>query len=193
MARGMWAAACLGARNPGWMRCRPFAIVKAPRLKPFAGQEEEVLSCALDRLPRSRRNHMPRLFRLDGTQRRDPAVETWLQDHAGELGEIAQHWFEVLRSCGEDVQEVLHDGHPTACVEDLAFAYVNAFTSHVNVGFFHGAELEDPQGILEGSGRFMRHVKLRPGGAVDPVALTALIASAYADMKGHLPFPEGDG
>ena len=104
--------------------------------------------------------------------------------HTGELGAIAQRWFDVMRGCGDDVREVLHDGHPTACVGDAAFGYVNAFTSHVNVGFFLGAELDDPAGLLEGNGKFMRHVKLRPETDVDTVALTKLIKTAYADMKG---------
>ena len=99
---------------------------------------------------------------------------------------IAQHWFEVIRDCGDDVRELLHDGHPTACVADAAFAYVNVFRTHVNVGFFRGAELSDPNGLLEGTGKFMRHVKLRPDGDVDATALLKLINSAYADMQGRL-------
>lgn len=67
---------------------------------------------------------------------RDAAIQAWLQAHAGPLGDIAQRWFGVMRGCGDDVRELLHDGHPTACVGDAAFGYVNAFTSHVNVGFF---------------------------------------------------------
>lgn len=118
--------------------------------------------------------------------KRDPVIEAWLQEHAGPLGSIARHWFEVLRDCGDDVRELLHDGHPTACVEDAAFAYVNAFKAHVNVGFFHGAELPDPDGLLEGTGRFMRHVKLRPDDAVDAEALLRLVEAAYSDMKEHL-------
>ncbi len=90
-----------------------------------------------------------------------------MDEHRGELGAIAQHWFEVMRNCGDDVREVLHDGHPTACVADAAFAYVNAFKAHVNVGFFRGAEIADPDGLLEGTGKFMRHVKLGPERDVD--------------------------
>ena len=78
---------------------------------------------------------------------------------------------------------LLHDGHPTACVGDAAFGYVNAFTAHVNVGFFLGARIPDPERLLEGTGKFMRHVKLRPGHDVDSEALTTLIETAYADMK----------
>jgi hypothetical protein len=126
---------------------------------------------------------MSQLFRFASSVRRDPAVEAWMREHAGELGAIAQRWFEVMRACGDDVRELLHDGHPTACVGDAAFAYVNAFKAHVNVGFFRGAEIADPHGLLEGTGRFMRHVKLRPEREVDPAALMELIATAYTDMK----------
>jgi len=106
-----------------------------------------------------------------------------MREHPGELGAIAQRWFEVMRACGDDVRELLHDGHPTACTGDAAFAYVNAFAAHVNVGFFRGAELADPTGLLEGTGKFMRHVKLAPERSVDARALTNLIEAAYTDMK----------
>lgn len=106
-----------------------------------------------------------------------------MHGHADELGAIARRWFEVMRECGNDVRELLHDGHPTACVGDAAFAYVNAFRAHVNVGFFRGAGIADPAGLLQGTGRFMRHVKLRPGCHTDATALMTLIRTAYADIK----------
>ncbi len=129
---------------------------------------------------------MSQLFRFPSAVRRDPAIETWMHEHEGELGAIAQRWFDVMRDCGDDVRELLHDGHPTACVADAAFAYVNAFKAHVNVGFFRGAEIADPDGLLEGTGKFMRHVKLRPEFDVDANALVKLIETAYTDMKGRL-------
>ena len=129
---------------------------------------------------------MSRLFQLPSAVKRDPAIEQWMREHPGELGTIARRWFEVMRRCGDDVRELLHDGHPTACVGDAAFGYVNAFTAHVNVGFFGGAELADPDGLLEGAGRFMRHVKLRSERDVDARALARLIETAYGDMKESL-------
>ena len=129
---------------------------------------------------------MSRLFRLSTSVRRDPAIEIWMREHAGELGAIARRWFAVMRTRGDDVREVLHDGCPTACVTDAAFAYVHAFKAHVNVGFFRGAELADPDGLLEGTGKLMRHVKLGPERDVDARALTKLIETAYTDMKGRL-------
>ena len=129
---------------------------------------------------------MDQLFRFSSSVKRDPAIESWMMEHSGDLGSIVQHWFDVMRGCGDDVRELLHDGHPTACVVDAAFAYVDAFSAHVNVGFFRGAELPDPAGLLEGSGKYMRHVKLRPGSDIDGAALHDLIETAYADMKGRL-------
>ena len=127
-----------------------------------------------------------RLMRFPSAIKRDPDIETWMNEHSDELGAIAKYWFDVMRDCGVDVRELLHDGHPTACVADAAFAYVNAFKAHVNVGFFRGAELPDPGGLLEGTGKFMRHVKLRPEGEVDASALVKLIGTAYTDMTGRL-------
>jgi hypothetical protein len=123
------------------------------------------------------------VLRFPGGVRRDPAIAAWMQGRAGDLGAIAQRWFDAMRDCGDDVLELMHDGAPTACIGDAAFGYVNAFRAHVNVGFFRGAELPDPDGVLEGTGRFMRHVKLRPGQEIPATALTDLIASAYKDMQ----------
>jgi hypothetical protein len=129
---------------------------------------------------------MSRLMRFPSAIKRNPAVDAWMQEHSGPLGTIAQQWFEVMRNCGDDVQELLHDGHPTACIGDAAFGYVDAFTNHVNVGFFLGPEMEDPQRLLEGTGKFMRHVKLKPGQEVDSTALKMLVETAYTGIHHRL-------
>jgi hypothetical protein len=126
------------------------------------------------------------IFRLSGAVRRDPGVELWLNDDATELRAIAREWFVRMRECGTDVLELVHDGCPVACVEDAPFGYVNAFRLHVNVGFFCGAALDDPAGLLEGSGKRMRHVKLIAGHPLDAAALGDLIRCAYVDIKTRL-------
>jgi hypothetical protein len=123
------------------------------------------------------------LLRLNGAVEHEPAIEAWMKEHPGELGAIAHHWFGVMRKCGDEVRELLHDGCPVACLGDAPFGYVNVFKSHVNVGFFQGAALPDPARLLQGAGKFMRHVKLRPGTATDDAALSKLIETAYSDIK----------
>lgn len=134
---------------------------------------------------------MTRLFRLPGAVRHEPAIDVWLEARAPDLGAVARTWFQRMRACGSDVREAMHDGCPTACIGDAAFAYVAVFTSHVDVGFFHGAELDDPAGLLQGTGKYMRHVKVRPGVEVDREALGALIHAAHADLGARLAAEHG--
>jgi hypothetical protein len=123
-------------------------------------------------LPKQERGAMMRteLLRFNGAVERDPAIDAWMKEHAGELGAIAHQWFEVMRKCGDDAP----------------FGYVNVFTSHVNVGFFHGASLSDPARLLQGNGKSMRHVKLRPGTATNAAALSRLVDTAYSDIKARV-------
>jgi hypothetical protein len=129
---------------------------------------------------------MPALLRFSGAVERDPAIEEWFAEQPDELGAIARTWFAFMRNRGAGVVELLHDGYPTVCVEDAPFAYVGAFRAHVNVGFFQGAALSDPAKLLQGTGKFMRHVKVKPGQAIDAAALEALITAAYRDMVARL-------
>lgn len=130
---------------------------------------------------------MAELLRFSGAADHDPAIDAWLQlAPSAELGALAQTWFRRLRDCGADVRELMHDGLATLCVDDAPFAYVGRFKAHVNVGFFHGVDLPDPAGLLEGTGKRMRHVKLRPGVFHGEAALGALIAAAHRDIRSRL-------
>ena len=126
------------------------------------------------------------ILRFSGAVKQDPAIDAWLRGRPDDLRPLAAQWVAQMRRCGDDVRELMHDGYPTACVKDAPFGYVNAFRDHVNVGFFHGAALEDHAGLLEGSGKRMRHVKFRPDRELDVVALSALIKAAYLDIKVRL-------
>ncbi|HEY8948981.1 MAG TPA: DUF1801 domain-containing protein [Rhizomicrobium sp.] len=128
---------------------------------------------------------MDDLFTLDGTVKRDPRIEAWFAATVPHRL-MVRDWFARMRNCGGDVREVFHDGCPVACVGDAPFGYVNAFKAHASVGFFHGADLKDPVGLLEGAGKHMRHVKLRPGEAGNDKALNDLIAAAYKDIRQRL-------
>ena len=126
------------------------------------------------------------ILRFDGAVQHDPAIDAWMRHHPGPLGAIAQHWFRVMRNCGDEVRELIHDGCPVACLGDAPFAYVKVFTSHVNVGFYHGASLPDPAKLMQGSGKRMRHVKLNPETPANTAALTSLIEDAWTDIKSRV-------
>jgi hypothetical protein len=125
-------------------------------------------------------------LRFDGAVRRDPRIETWFSSVTDPYRLMARPWFERMRNCGADVRELFHDGCPVACVSDAPFGYVNAFKAHASVGFYHGAALADPAGLLEGEGKRMRHVKLSAGKVLDDKALADLITAAYHDIRERL-------
>jgi hypothetical protein len=129
---------------------------------------------------------MDNILRFPSAVKRDPAIDPWLRAQRDDLRPLVETWFVRIRQCGADVRELMHDGCPTACVDDAAFAYVNAFKDHVNVGFFFGALLKDPTRLLEGTGKRGRHAKLWPGRGVDSVALARLVEAAYVDIRARL-------
>lgn len=63
------------------------------------------------------------------------------------------------------------------------YAYIAVQSSHVNLGFYHGASLSDPAGLLEGTGAMLRHVKLRSVDDTKARAVAALLREAIADRK----------
>ncbi len=129
---------------------------------------------------------MSALFRLPAAVPHDPAIDAWFANDWNGLRQHVRPWFERLRGSGGDVRECLHDGQPTACIGDAAFAYVGAYNRHASIGFFHGADLDDPAGLLEGAGKAMRHVKLRWGAPVPEAALVALLDAAARDVRRRL-------
>jgi hypothetical protein len=133
-----------------------------------------------------RRENSLQLLRFNGAVEHDAAIDAWLNKHPPELGKIASHWFAVIRQCGDEVRELMHDRCPWACMGDVPFAYVNVFKAHVNVGFVYGSALRDPARLLEGTGKSGRHVKLRPGASINETELARLIAAAWEDIKGRV-------
>src|SRR5260370_6401326 len=88
------------------------------------------------------------LLRFNGAVERDPAIDAWMKEHAGGLGAIAHQWFEVMRKCGDEVRELLHDGCPVACLGDAPFGYVNVFHSHVKRGVLSRRSAAGPGSLV---------------------------------------------
>jgi hypothetical protein len=63
------------------------------------------------------------------------------------------------------------------------YCYVAAQRDYVNLGFYYGAELDDPQGLLEGTGKKLRHVKVRDTAEVHRPALRDLICQSLEERQ----------
>ncbi|MEQ9297590.1 MAG: DUF1801 domain-containing protein [Cyclobacteriaceae bacterium] len=125
-------------------------------------------------------------LKYTGKDLQDISWEEWIEQKPEVLRPIAGKWFDIIKEMGSDVQPIFHDNYPIGCVDAAPFAYVHAFTAHVNVGFFHGVDLPDPAGLLEGTGKRMRHIKLRPDAMINEEAIREIIQHAYLDIKERL-------
>jgi hypothetical protein len=67
-----------------------------------------------------------------------------------------------------------------------AYAYLLPHKNWINIGFLQGVNLPDPGGLLEGSGKKMRHVKIRSREDVDNPDLLKLIESAFVERQSAL-------
>lgn len=63
------------------------------------------------------------------------------------------------------------------------FCYIGVFKKHVNLGFYYGAELPDPHGLLEGTGKNLRHIKVKNGEEVDQPALRDILQASFDERK----------
>ena len=120
---------------------------------------------------------MERLFLLSGGQPREPAIDAYIG---------RQDLVSLVRETAPGALELMHDGAPTFCLGDAAFAYVSAHKAHASLGFFNGSELSDPDRSLEGSGKWMRHAKVKPGSEPARDALKSLVAASAADTRAAL-------
>lgn len=63
------------------------------------------------------------------------------------------------------------------------FCYIALFKNRINLGFYYGADLPDPQNLLEGTGQNLRHVKISRAEQLENPALRDLVVAASK----HLP------
>ena len=111
------------------------------------------------------------------------------------FGEVIRGATPEVRVLAERVRELIRDVLPTVVEVPWPrqgvigygvgprkmsehFCYISAHRRHVTLGFYYGAELPDPDGLLEGSGKLLRHLKIRGLGDVDNPAVRALIEAA---------------
>ncbi|MCS3748402.1 hypothetical protein FHY18_004039 [Xanthomonas arboricola] len=65
------------------------------------------------------------------------------------------------------------------------YVYISVHDAHVNLGFYHGTSLADPHGIMQGTGKTLRHVKVRDVSTINSAPVIELLQLAIADRKWH--------
>jgi hypothetical protein len=91
--------------------------------------------------------------------------------------EIAAQLRELIRQAAPELREGIKWSQPVYELQ-RPVCYIQSHQENLNLGFWRGIELSDPEGMLEGTGKRMRHVKLRAGDKFPSAALTALVKQA---------------
>jgi hypothetical protein len=104
-------------------------------------------------------------------------VDEYVARLKGWQKEVATALRRIVRTAAPKAVESIKWGQPVY-EENGPFAYMKAFATSVNFGFWRGAELPDPTGALSGGGDRMRHVKLFDTADVNPKALADLVRAA---------------
>lgn len=124
-----------------------------------------------------------RRYRYRSTVRHDPAIDAYVQSVKGDLGAIVARLVALVRSTVPDHDELRVHGAPQFCVGGEPFCYVVGYAKHVNLGFCEGAGLRDPEKLLEGTGKAMRHVKIRPGAEFPGKVLSRMVQEAARRVR----------
>jgi hypothetical protein len=66
------------------------------------------------------------------------------------------------------------------------FCYIGAHSEHVNLGFYYGADLSDPEELLKGTGKKLRHIKVRTVEDVDRPAIRHMVQISLEERKNVL-------
>ena len=101
-------------------------------------------------------------------------VDEYAAKQKPEFRGIVEVLRDLVKKAVPDLSEQIKWGQPCYIGKENV-CYIAAMTSWVNLGFFRGAELKDPKGLLEGSGKGMRHIKVHKVENIDSDAITALI------------------
>lgn len=106
-------------------------------------------------------------------------VDAYITDQPEPLTDLLRELRRLIREEAPEAGESIKWGHPTYEAR-CNICYVSAHSEHVNLGFFRGADLDDPQRLLEGTGKSLRHVKVRPGDPVPEDGIRGLLRDAFA-------------
>jgi hypothetical protein len=140
------------------------AAKKAPAKKAAAKRAPAKKAAARMPAPASPRN-------------RGRTVDAYVVSMRDWRGETVAALRKLILEAAPDAVESIKWGQPVYELNG-PFAYMKAFTNHVNFGFWRGAELTDPKGILKGTGGRMRHVELRSPADIDTSTLQAMVRTA---------------
>lgn len=104
--------------------------------------------------------------------------DEYLAEQTSENQIIIRELRKLVKRVTPSLVETVKWGNGCWMKERQNLAYVYSATDHVQFGFFGGAVLKDPKALLEGSGKYLRHVKVRTPADIDEIAFATFLRQA---------------
>ena len=121
--------------------------------------------------------------RYAGAVRRDPAIDAYVRSRPAPAGEALARLVAIARAAEPRHDEILHRGAPSFCIDGEPYCYLVDYARHVTLGVCHGFALPDPEKLLEGRGKWTRHVRVRLGASFDADAVSRLVAASARRVR----------
>jgi len=115
-------------------------------------------------------------------------VEQFLSTYPADVQALALKTRALVKEIVPDAQERVYEayktiGYGSGTKMDAMFCYIAPMKDRINLGFYRGVVLPDTEGLLEGTGKLLRHVKVRSMADVEKPALRQLIMDAVAELE----------
>ena len=110
---------------------------------------------------------------------RSKNVDSWISEHDPSIRRICHALRDLILATEPGLRESIKWSNPVYEKRGKV-AYLSATDSYVTLGFFNGATLSDPEGKIEGTGKMMRHLKIRALVDIDEGALVSWVREAVA-------------
>lgn len=110
--------------------------------------------------------------------KRYASFDEYLADQSPRNQTIIRALRRFVKRAAPKLEESVKWGNGCWLNENDPVSYVYASEDHVQFGFFGGSALDDPKGLLEGEGKFVRHIKLRKTSDMDERTFKALLRQA---------------
>jgi hypothetical protein len=111
-------------------------------------------------------------------------VDEYIEGIEAWAGEIVRELRSILKGTVPDIKESIKWAQPIYDING-PMIFIKAHKKHVNFGFWRGVQLDDPKGLLQGTGDKMRHVKITSLEDIDREGLSSLIEQAVVLNKEH--------
>lgn len=109
-----------------------------------------------------------------------PGFEEFYRDQTPPTRAVLRALRSFVQTAAPKLVESVKWGNGCWLLADSPVCFAHVEPDHVQFGFFHGARLLDPRGLLQGSAQYVRHIKLRKPTDLDAVAFKALLKQALA-------------